>query len=205
MKNCLISIAIILLTSYDAQAQYDKKSTYYINSGFSFPSAPDGFSEFWKLGFNFGGGISYPVTKVFWFRGYYGFNNFGFDEDAVLKDLGLVGSGLEIDGGTATAMQGTGNLKIVLPTSPDSKAKPYFTGGIGFMRFSTSDVKIALQGDSDTIDGDSETAFSIDFGAGLDITINEKIALFVEGAYTIGFTEDESTQYLPIRIGIIFR
>jgi len=200
----LIIISCLLSNNLTAQAQYDNKTAYYINSGLSIPSAPDGFSDWYKVGFNFGGGISYPLTDVFSLRGYYAFNSFKFDEDPFLEDFGLSGLGIEIDGGSFTIIQGTANLKISLPTSPDSKANPYFTGGIGFMRSSIGDITATFVGGSLSQDGDSETAFSIDFGAGLDITINGKTALFFEGTYTIGFTEDESTQYFPIRIGIIF-
>lgn len=204
MKNSIFLAATILIAGLSAQAQDNKKFAYYINSGYSIPSMPEKFSDYWKLGSNFGGGISYPITEVQWIRGYIAFNNFEFDEDSFLKDSELSDLGIKVDGAATTVWQGNYGTKIIFVNSQGSKAKPYLTGGFGFIWLSRSDVKVSGAGGSITIEDNSETTYSLEFGAGLDVTLSEKIALFIEGVITVANTEDEATQYLPIRIGLIY-
>jgi hypothetical protein len=51
---------------------------------------------------------------------------------------------------------------------------------------------------------EEETAFGAAVGGGFEMGFSSKASLFVEGTYRIAFTEDESTKYLPIRIGLVF-
>ena len=42
------------------------------------------------------------------------------------------------------------------------------------------------------------------FGAGLDIIMHRDMTVFLEGKYTIVFTQDAGPRYLPIRLGVLF-
>ena len=205
MRKIIFNIFLLLVTAVNVFAQEPNKVELYGNSGISFPAGPDEFSDYWKMGFNLGGGIGYPLTPNFVLIGYFDFNSFKFDDDAFLEDYGLGGSGLSVSGGEASVITLSGNLKINLQTS-SSQARPYLIGGIGLFKLSVSDMTIYDRfGGFAKTEGDSETAFSVLLGAGIDFAVGERMDLFFEGKYAIGFTEDESTQVLPIKLGLKFR
>ena len=204
MKRIIFSLFLLSVAIANASAQGTNKPEFYANSGISFPTGPDEFTDYWRMGFNFGGGIGYSVSPNLTLVGYFDFNNFRFDDDKFLRDYGFSGYGISISGGEASIITLSGNLKATLQTSPSS-LHPYFCGGIGFFKFSIGDVTVYEPGGSATAEGDSESAFSVLFGAGIDFVIGKRMDLFIEGKYAIGFTEDGSTQMFPIKLGIKFR
>lgn len=56
-----------------------------------------------------------------------------------------------------------------------------------------------------TIVGDSDTAFSSSMGAGFELDLSSELRLTVDSIYTLVFTEDTATQFLPLRVGLAFR
>lgn len=181
--------------------QRTNKLEAYGNSGISFPTGPDEFTNYWKIGLNFGGGIGYTVSPNFTLVGYLGFNNFRFDDESFLRNYGLSGYGISVSGGEASIITISGNLKIILQTNLSS-VYPYFCGGIGFFKLSINDAIVYGPGGSSIVKGNSESTFSFLFGAGIDFVIGKRTDLFIEGKYVIGFTKGESTQMFPIKLGI---
>lgn len=181
-----------------------KKVSYSVNAGLSLPSAPDDFSDFWKTGFNIGGAIGYPLEANLAFQACLDYSSFTYDKDRYLSDYGFPGLNIIIDGGNTSIFTASANLKVML--SPHgSFVSPYFIGGLGFLRLSLSDMTRSFQGDIYGLKGASETAIAVFFGAGFDFVINERVIFFAEGKYGVGFTEDESTQYFPIKFGLAFK
>lgn len=177
------------------------KTEFYINSGVSFPIGPDEFSDYWRMGYNFGGGMGIPVSSNIILIGYFQYNSFRFDDDEFLQDWGLTGYGISISGGEASIMTISGTIKATLGQTP-LPMRPYLCGGVGFFKLSIGDITVYDGYSSETAEGDSENAFSILFGAGVDFTIGGRIGLFIEGQYVIGYTEGESTQIFPLKVGI---
>lgn len=199
-------VTIVLFTAVIVPFAHSQTTpVFYLNSGVSIPAAPDAFSDYRKMGLNLGGGMGYPLTSNLTLQGYVDYNNFTFDEERFLADRGRLGErGVSIDGGAATILTISGNLKVSVPSST-ARIAPFFTGGVSFFKRSISDVSISgtrFKVEFDDID--SATAFSIGFGAGLDVNLSDHVALFIEGKYAIGFTEDESTQYVPVKLGLVF-
>ena len=199
-----VCIIIVFIQTSFARAQTQDPS-YSLSTGFAIPSAPDDFAESWNSGYNLGASIGYPLSPNLTFQGCLDYNSFTLDED------GFLGGGLfsrSANGGTTSIVTASANLKAIL-SSQGSSVSPYFTGGLGFFRLSFGDVTVTDHeypgGFSQTVDGDSETAISIFFGAGLEFAINEKVNFFAEGKYGIGFTEDESTRYFPVKLGFSFK
>jgi hypothetical protein len=56
-----------------------------------------------------------------------------------------------------------------------------------------------------TIGTDLEPAIGLALGAGISFVINPNMNIFVEAKYGVGFTEDEDTQYIPIKVGLEFK
>ena len=51
--------------------------------------------------------------------------------------------------------------------------------------------------------GENETAFGLAVGGGLALAVSPRARLFVEPMYRIAFTDEESTKYVPIKIGVV--
>jgi hypothetical protein len=58
-----------------------------------------------------------------------------------------------------------------------------------------------VTGDDVIGDPESETDFGINAGAGFDFVAGA-VGLFVEGRFHNVFTEDESTNFIPITVGV---
>ena len=83
------------------------------------------------------------------------------------------------------------------------KASPYGLLGVGYARFKVDDASVS--GGGITISGPTaalETKLAP--GVGIDISLKEKISLFIEVRYELVFTEVDKTGSLPVRIGLSF-
>lgn len=196
----LLSLFIATTTLSWAQTETEKTTDLFFSAGIGFPSKPQGFSDYWKMGFNVGGGVGFPISPSISLTGSIDYNSFPFDEDGFLKSLGLSGSGVSVTGGSASIFTITGNVKALLNTAP-GRVAPYATAGLGFLSLSTADATVAYQGQTATAKGDSESAFSLLFGAGIEIPAGTS-TLFIEGKYGLGFTKGESTAFIPIKAGV---
>ncbi|HXG00393.1 MAG TPA: outer membrane beta-barrel protein [Bacteroidota bacterium] len=194
-------LAALLIFSSSSFIQEEGRAELYLHGGLSFPFQPKEFSDYWKMGFNIGGGLGYSFSPYLALVGHVDYNNFAFDEDGFLKDLGFSGLGIKISGGSASIFTVSGNLKATLTTTPHS-VSPYFIGGIGFFSISISEVTVSGGGVSVRVEGDSESAFCVSFGPGIDISAAETVSILLEGKYVIGFTENENTTYIPLKAGI---
>lgn len=198
--SLLLIFFLVVFASENTWPQTEKTTDIFFNGGLSFPSKPKSFSDYWKMGFNFGGGISFPLSGSISLVGSIDYNTFSFDEDSFLKSLGYSGTGLSVTGGSASIFTIMGNVKVSMNTTPNSVA-PYIIGGLGFFSISTADATVAYMGERATVDGDSESAFSLLIGSGIEIPAGIS-TLFIEGKYSIGFTKNESTSFIPLKVGI---
>lgn len=204
MYRITVTLLVIGLFAATAVGQEEKKATLSLSGGLSFPSQPRVFSDYWKMGFNFGAGLGYALSPFLSLSGSFDYNNFAFNEEGFLKDYGISGYGITVSGASATIISVLGNLKVSLTPAMES-VSPYFLGGIGFFSVSTSDVTVSAGGSSATAKGDSESAFSVLFGAGLDIPAGEATKVFLQVAYGIGFTKVDNTNYLPLKAGVTLK
>jgi opacity protein-like surface antigen len=198
-KLFVLSFVVILCISGFAQTA--RNIEIYLNSGVSIPSAPEEFTEYWSTGFNAGGGVGYKFSNMVIGVAYFDYNSFTFDEDEFLQDIGAGGTGAQIEGGAASLISFQGNVKLYLVQNIRS-VFPYLRAGFGFMNLSTDDVSVFFAGVRNSYEGDSESAFAVNFGAGLDVSLSPTIKLFFEGGYNLAFTENESTGYIPVKAGV---
>jgi opacity protein-like surface antigen len=200
IKIALLAIALLTTTTL---SQEEKKTTLSFSSGLSFPSQPSLFSNYWNMGLNFGAGIGYPLSPSVSLIGSFDYNNFGFNDKALLSDLGYGGYGITVTGSSITIITVLSNLKVTLV--PETKSvSPYLLAGMGFLSISSSDVSVSLGSYSRSASGNSESAFALQFGTGMDIPINEKIKVFLQASYGVGLTKGTSTNYLPLKAGVSF-
>jgi hypothetical protein len=201
----LITVVLLLLSFVNpTQAKNEHKPVLYLNTGITFPSAPEEFNRYWNPGPNFGIGLGYQATISIVLQASFEYNNIPLDDRKLLEDYGLSGLGLNISGGSAKITTACANFKANLSPMTTS-ISPYFIVGAGLFRISVSDAKIFDQEHSLTMPGKSETALGFSLGVGSDFRLNDRLMLFWEGKYALGFTKVDNTLYCPIKIGIAFR
>jgi opacity protein-like surface antigen len=204
MRFPILTALAVFVVGSNAAAQTVKNVLVSVGGGLSFPSQPSDFSNYWKMGYNVGGGLGYALSSSFSLNALFDYNSFPLDADRILNDFGLGGQGITIKGGSVTLITVSGTLKAWLIPLGDSPSPYVFVGG-GFFGLSNSDVTISDGNASRVLRGESTSEFSILFGAGLDIPMNESLVAFVQAAYGIAFAKDENTNYLPMKAGVSFR
>ncbi len=190
-------------TSLTAQGRVDRPF-YRIHTGITLPSSPAAFSDFWNPGPNVGGSVGIPVTRAFVAEVDLQYSRIPFDSRKLLSQLGATSSGVSVDGGETTIISASVNAVVRLVTD-GSRVAPYFAGGFGLTRRSIGDATVAGGGASAPINGDSGTDILVAFGGGLEFRVTPATGLFVDARYSIGFQAGENLEYLPVRIGVVFR
>lgn len=116
--------------------------------------------------------------------------------------VGSAASQFSLDGGRVSILSGNVNAKMgILPIPILS---PYLTGGIGLARISADETKVIFQGQPTQSfpSFSSETKTSFNIGAGIDLNVG--VALFFEVKYTWILTDNKTSTYVPVTIGITF-
>lgn len=196
-----MSIAVVMLSmvAFCGVLYAEGGFELYVNGALGLPMSPEVFSDYWKTSIlNFGGGFGYSFSPVVSTNVYFDYGNFGFDGEKFAHDLG-VGGMISVDGGNASVMTVTANIKAAVPSGT---VRPYFWGGGGLYMLSIDDATVSGGGMVIPAEGSSENALGINFGAGVEFTVVKTTSVFVDGRYILGFTEGESTGTLPIRLGV---
>lgn len=194
-------IIVLLILSSKVYAQSQKVEIHLIG-GISFPSQPELFTDYWNFGYNVGGGFGYRFSSTFSTSLLLNYNNFSFNDNRFLRDLGIGGLGVEVDGGSTSILTITGSAKARIFSEPNSLSA-FLTGGFGYFRLSASDVKLSYGNQSETISSESESAISLQFGGGIEVPIGINKFFFIEIDYGLGLTDEEVTGYIPVKLGFI--
>jgi hypothetical protein len=97
-------------------------------------------------------------------------------------------------GDGADILSGTGNAVYAFNVSDETRVRPYLIGGVGIYH---------INPDNDL--ADSATDFGINAGAGFTVPLGQgRTRLFGEARFHNLFTEGESTNLLPITVGVMF-
>ncbi len=195
-----IIICFLLVFSTQSLAQTKASTNLFFNAGLAFPSMPKDFSNYWETGFNFGAGVGFPLSESITLIGAIDYNTFPLNKDNFLKAFGLSGKGVSLTGGATSIISVSGNFKLLLNITQNTVA-PYVILGLGYFYLSDADVTLGYQSHSESLKGTSESAFILLPGVGIQIPIGAT-ELFIEGRYNLAFTNNESTAYIPIKLGI---
>ncbi|MGH7518247.1 MAG: outer membrane beta-barrel protein [Gemmatimonadales bacterium] len=109
----------------------------------------------------------------------------GLQVDGFYNRFGLEGG---IDGNTRL-MGGTANAVFAFPGA--SRARPYLIGGVGLYN-----GKVSVLGTSA-----SQTDFGANAGAGFDVAVGKRAAVFAEGRFHAIFM-DETAYMVPVTLGL---
>ena len=181
----------------------------YVDGGVSFPAAPPEFSDFWKTGFAIGGGVGVRLTPFWEIVTSAHYQRFPADEEGQIDGLLLEGPGgvleiASIDGRDAETIALLMEVRVH-PGSPESSIDPFLAFGSGFCRVATTDamVRPADPGYAPIpILGDTDSALAATIGGGLGYRVAPGWQIVLESIYTIAFTDQSSTEFLPLRLGV---
>lgn len=103
----------------------------------------------------------------------------------------------KVDGGgdgKARMLFATGDVVYKFNTAAESRLRPYLIGGLGLYNSK------AIDG-IDATDDPSSTDFGVNAGAGFNVAAGAA-SLFVESRFHDVFTDVNSTQFIPLTVGI---
>ncbi|MCE2440606.1 MAG: hypothetical protein J4F39_14400, partial [Candidatus Latescibacteria bacterium] len=133
---------------------------------------------------------------------------FGFDEGKFKAENDALGVVTGTNGGEKHLFSVYASLKYTKTIDSDDldvRAVPYAVGGVGILSYSETDTEVVeISNQIFHVDGQSGTGFAVNAGAGIDIRLTDRVHLFVEGRFEIGFTPGERAA-LPRSSGSILR
>ena len=210
MRVVSVFIAGQLLTGgWAGNAQAQQKPVYFVTAGIAAPASIS-LSEFWYPGIGVGAGAEYFIRPSLAVQGRFGYARFAFNEgkfkaenEALEAVTGTSGGGKNLFGAFASLKY----TKTIDSDDLDVRAVPYAVAGLGILSYSEADIEVVEIGNEIFhVNGQSETGFAVNAGAGIDVRLTDRAHLFVEGRLEVGFTSGErgSTQLFPVRVGISF-
>ncbi len=191
----------------DATAQ--QKPIYFVTAGIAAP-ASGSLSEVWYPGLGVGVGAEYFIHPSLAVQGRLGYARFGFDEGKFKAENDALGVVADTKGGEKHLFSAFASMKYTKTIDSDDldvRAVPYGVAGLGILSYSEVDIEVfEVGGQVFQVDGLSATGFAVNAGAGIDIRLTDRVHLFFEGRFEVGFTTGErgSTQLFPARVGISF-
>jgi len=193
----LVTLPLIML-----QAQ-ENNLVLLFNTGISIPSIPDRFSNNWMTGFNGGIGLGYQLGNNSQLIFHVNYNYHLFDKDNYLEQIGEGNSNLGFDGGSTSIITAYIISKAIF--IPSRIVSPYLILGVGYMNISRSNTTLNLFSETFTIKGKSFGVFSLVGGVGISIAMSDILALFAEANYNVGFNKEETTGFIPIKLGLAIK
>lgn len=190
MKKLLLIVAVLLCLAAVATGQDVKPIDIYIGGGVSIPNAPEGFKDWFKMGYHGMGGVEAKAFTGFSLLFLADYNRFSPDVEG-------------IDGGEISLLSFTLNAKLGLGV-PAAPLKPYFFGGVGLANTSVSDIDASEPDGISVYTMESKTDACFGVGAGLEFKAGPSAAIFVQGRYMIIATEGDALSYFPITVGFKF-
>ena len=108
------------------------------------------------------------------------------------------------EGGTASILDMEIRCKYSFLQKPNAFT-PYALAGIGLTSLDISDFSGSVSYHSYTKKisiKESETYLSASIGAGIDVSLSERMGIFAEGLYVFDLSSGDNTAYLPIKAGV---
>lgn len=181
----------------------------YVDGGITLPAAPPEFGDFWKTGLAVGGGVGVRLSTFWEIVTTAHYQRFAADERGQIDGLLLAGPGgvleiASIDGRDAEAIALVTELRVH-PGRAGSSIDPFLAFGSGLFRVSTTDAIVTADDPRIApiqIPGDTDTALAATVGGGVQFRVAPGWKIVLDSIYTIGFTDQSSTEFLPLRLGV---
>lgn len=215
-------LAIVFLCGSFGLAQAQSKMMFQGSGGVSIPNRPEEFSDYWKMGFNIGGGFGYFLNsrQRLALQGTIDYNKLPLDDRSVEREIKdeIRNAGFSVDDLNISVSGPSSRILAIFlglrvnPAGSDRKIIPYLIGGLNLIQLSQDgEFSASVDGEIDTFFGTGsyneeitgsvttadESRFGLRFGAGLDLNLNYRSGIFVEAGYNLiskGESEDSSVE-----------
>lgn len=195
MKKLLVILSVLFLTMSVVAQTSSSPVSIYAGGAFSMPSGGSFFTDAFKTGFHGSIGLGWKVAPTLQMVPKVEFHQFSSEASGVL--------GIS-DGSKKIWMFGLdGRFSPSVPAFP---LKPYFVGGGGFANVKQSQFSgpTLLTSVLNTTVPADQTKFYFNVGAGLDLFSNPAFSLWLQARYVSVSTDTESTQFVPVSLGVKF-
>ncbi|UCF64235.1 MAG: outer membrane beta-barrel protein [bacterium] len=259
-KNILAISSVLIFCVQLSYSQISEKIGLYVSGGgtmpvesivgktFEFPQLSrdtdsDFFTEvlgreadskniqnYWKTGFNVGGGLRYDINSILAVSADFNYNLFRFDANQLAGDVGNTlqeipidpnmnipynPDGLTISQGSLNIYEFSVNVRAQFPLE---RIRPYILGGAGYMRVNQDVISLSYYDDFnipplpqqgnvsfyDQIPAATYDAVMLNAGAGLAVKLSKNLQPFVQVSYVLGLTEGNDTILYPVKFGFLF-
>lgn len=192
-------MTVFLLSASTVSAQ-NRRNQIELFGGVAIPLAPEEFKNYYKLGGSLHGQyVLFPSPNLGISLGV-AVEGFTVDQDAVLEDYGLVGSGVEVDATASIVELGVGVRPYLTPATANTQ---FFLFGMGTYNVLQEKVTATYLGQTETVEVDGNE-FGVAGGAGLEIPAGEKLNIIIQGLTRFIFTEGSTTSFVGITAGVVF-
>lgn len=200
MKRVLIVLVALFVCASVVSAETSPVA--YAGGGIGMPLAPTMFSDFWKMGIGFGGGVGFSINPKAELIGRVAYSKNPLDTDKLLAGV----TGVTIDGLDFTTLAFGVDLKYMFKSGPEAKGAFYLIGGGGMATAKFTDVTISGGGTSLTLPASevSESKPYLNSAAGFDYMVSPQIGIWFEARLVMVLTSGESTALLPLGAGLKF-
>ena len=197
----LLAAAILAtVPTSGAHALTDVQWTWRLAGGSSIPVSPEWFDRVHSAGLNAQAGVGARISTRVSLVAAYEFSRMFVDETGVTEYIKAQDPSFD-PGDPVDSSPTTVHSIIalaVIPLTASTVARPYLTGGVGWMWLRPGDITYT----GDKLDRNNESAFSLALGGGLEAPVSPSLGVLLEAVWNVGFTEEETTQSVAIRIGV---
>lgn len=178
----------------------NRRNQIELFGGVAIPLAPEEFKNYYKLGGSLHGQyVLFPSPNLGISLGV-AVEGFTVDQDAVLEDYGLVGTGVEVDATASIVELGVGVRPYLTPATANTQ---FFLFGMGTYNVLKEKVTATYLGQTETVEVDGNE-FGVAGGAGFEIPAGEKLNIIIQGLTRFIFTEGSTTSFVGITAGVVF-
>lgn len=198
MRKILTILAILLAFGSIASAQVPSSPvSIYAGGALSIPTAPESFKTSFKNGYHGSLGLGFSASPLFELVGKVEYHTFNFDFDPAYSDY---------TGGTNKMWMFGGDVKVN-PSVPAFPVSPYILAGVGLANIKQSEFKgpasLSLSVLNSAISED-QTKFYWNTGAGFTLKTSPVFSLFAQVRYVSIATDNETSAFIPVTIGLKF-
>jgi hypothetical protein len=209
MQRFIIVVLLLLfvgsLTSVTAQY---RKPQIEIFGGLAIPLAPDGFKDYYKMGFSgHGQYVIFPSPKLGVSFGV-AYERFTFNGDKFIDEFEAIYGpveGLDVTGSASVIELGVGVRPYLTPVESNTQ---FFLFGMGTYNFLKDELKAEYLGEEIFSGSDDFNKFGLAAGAGLEFPAGTSMNLILQGIFRFIFTSEEdtggTTQFVGITAGLAF-
>lgn len=193
----VLAAFFICVSTVSAQ---NRRNQIELFGGVAIPLAPEEFKNYYKLGGSLHGQyVLFPSPNLGISLGV-AVEGFTVDQDAVLEDYGLVGTGVEVDATASIVELGVGVRPYLTPATANTQ---FFLFGMGTYNVLKEKVTATYLGQTETVEVDGNE-FGVAGGAGFEIPAGEKLNIIIQGLTRFIFTEGSTTSFVGITAGVVF-